>query len=50
MKKDHNIISTHALDAEKKDVITRSLLEKILREIKSELVKNGKLEIIIRKI
>jgi hypothetical protein len=49
MKKDANIISTYELDGEKKDTITRYTLEKLLREIKAELPKNGKLKIIIEK-
>jgi len=49
MKKDANIISTYELDADKKDNITRYSLEKLLREIKAELPKYGKLKIIIEK-
>lgn len=49
MKKDANIISTYELDADKKDTITRYALEKMFREIKAELPKNGKLKIIIEK-
>ena len=49
MKKDANILSTYELDADKKDNITRYTLEKILKEIKVELPKNGKLKITIEK-
>lgn len=49
MKKDLNIISTYELDADKKDNITRYALEKMLREIKAELSKKGKLKVIIEK-
>lgn len=49
MKKDANIISTYELDADKKDNITRYALEKLLKEIKTELNKQGKIKIIIEK-
>ena len=50
MKRDANIISVHELDDEKKDTITRYALEKMLKEIKTALSKNGKIKIIIEKV
>jgi len=49
MKKDTNIISTNELDYEKKNNVTMYAIEKMLKEIKAELPKNGKLKIIIEK-
>lgn len=49
MNRNTNIINTYELDADKKDNITRYTLEKMLREIKAELNKQGKLKIIIEK-
>jgi hypothetical protein len=50
MRNDSKVISTHELDADKKDNITRYALEKMLKEIKIELQKRGKLRILIEKI
>jgi|LauGreDrversion4_2_1035121.scaffolds.fasta_scaffold395548_3 hypothetical protein len=49
MKKDAKIISIFELDADKKDHITRNILEKLLREIKLELPKNIKLKIVVER-
>jgi hypothetical protein len=49
MKKDTKIISVYELDADKKDNITRNILEKLLREIKMELPKNIKLKIVVER-
>ena len=49
MKKDVNLISTYELDDEKKDSITRYALEKMLKEIKAALTKNGKIKVTIEK-
>jgi hypothetical protein len=50
MKKDINIISVHELDDEKKESITRYALEKMLKDIKAALSKNGKIKIVIERI
>ncbi len=50
MKKDANIISSYELDDEKKDSITRYALEKMLKDIKAALTKNGKIKITIERI
>jgi len=50
MKKDINLISTYELDDEKKDFITRYALEKMLKDIKAALSKNGKIKITIERI
>ena len=50
MKIDANIISVYELDDEKKDSITRYALEKMLKEIKAALTKNGKVKITIERI
>ena len=50
MKKDINLISTYELDDEKKDSITRYALEKMLKDIKATLTKNGKIKITIEKM
>lgn len=50
MKKDVNIISIHELDDEKKDSVTRYALEKMLKEIRVALTKNGKVRVVIEKI
>ena len=49
MKKDVNVISTYELDDEKKDSITRYALERMLKDIKAALVKNGKIKITIER-
>ena len=50
MKKDVNVISTYELDDEKKDSITRYALEKILKDIKAALTKNGKIKITLERV
>ena len=50
MKKDVNVISTYELDDEKKDSITRYALEKMLKDIKAALTKNGKIKITIERV
>jgi hypothetical protein len=50
MRKDANIISTYELDDEKKESITRHALERMLKDIKAALTKNGKIKIIIEKV
>ena len=50
MKKDANVISVHELDDEKKDSITRYALEKMLKDIKAAMTKNGKIKITIEKL
>ena len=50
MKKDVNVISTYELDDEKKDSITRYTLEKMLKDIKAALTKNGKIKITLERI
>jgi len=50
MKKDVNLISTYELDDEKKDSITRYVLEKMLKDIKAALTKNGKIKITIERV
>jgi len=40
-------ISTYEFDPEKKDYATRSMCEKLLKEIKALLAKNKKLKVII---
>jgi hypothetical protein len=50
MKKDINLISLYELDDEKKDSITRYALEKMLKDIKAALTKNGKIKITIERI
>ena len=40
-------ISTYEFDPEKKDYATRSMCEKLLKEIKSLLAKNKKLKVVI---
>ena len=47
MKKDVNVISTYELDDDKKDSITRYALERMLKDIKAALIKNGKIKITI---
>jgi|688.fasta_scaffold2793071_2 hypothetical protein len=47
--KEKDIISTHELDDDKKENITRYAIEKLLKTIKVELPKNGRLKIIIEK-
>jgi hypothetical protein len=42
-------IAVYEVDADKKDNITRYQLEKMLRQIKEEMKKNGKLKISIEK-
>lgn len=42
-------IAVYEVDADKKDTITRYQLEKMLRQIKEEMKKNGKLKISIEK-
>lgn len=42
-------IAIYEVDADKKDSITRYQLEKMLRQIKEEMKKNGKLKISIEK-
>ena len=42
-------IAVYEVDADKKDTITRYQLEKMLRQIKDEMKKNGKLKISIEK-
>ena len=42
-------IAVYEVDADKKDSITRYQLEKMLRHIKDEMKKNGKLKISIEK-
>ena len=49
MKKDINVISTYELDDEKKDSITRYALERMLKDIKAALIKNGKIKITIER-
>ena len=49
MKKDVNVISTYELDDEKKDSITRYALERMLKDIKAALIKNGKIKITIER-
>jgi hypothetical protein len=41
------IIETYELDADKKEQLTRATLEKLLRQIKDELRKQGKLKVVI---
>jgi hypothetical protein len=43
-------IAVYEVDADKKDNITRYQLEKMLRQIKEEMKKNGKLKISIEKV
>jgi hypothetical protein len=43
-------IAVYEVDADKKDSITRYQLEKMLRQIKEEMKKNGKLKISIEKV
>lgn len=43
-------IAIYEVDADKKDSITRYQLEKMLRQIKEEMKKNGKLKISIEKL
>ena len=49
MKKDVNVISTYELDDDKKDSITRYALERMLKDIKAALIKNGKIKITIER-
>ena len=50
MKKEASIISAYELDDEKKDSITRYALEKMLKDIKAALTKNGKIKITIERV
>lgn len=43
-------IAVYEVNADKKDNITRYQLEKMLRQIKEEMKKNGKLKISIEKV
>jgi hypothetical protein len=43
-------IAVYEVDVDKKDNITRYQLEKMLRQIKEEMKKNGKLKISIEKV
>lgn len=40
-------INTYEFDPEKKDYVIRSLCEKLLKEIKSNLSKNKKIKVIV---
>ena len=48
MKKDQPL-ATYDFDDEKKDQLTRYTLEKMLKDIKALLPKNGKIRVIIEK-
>lgn len=50
MKKVGTIINTYELDDQKKTNITMYAIEKMMKEIKSELPKNGKLKITIETV
>lgn len=43
----NTIIETYELDPDKKDQLTRATLEKLLRQIKDELRKQGKIKVVI---
>ena len=43
-------IAVYEVDSDKKENITRYQLEKMLRQIKEEMKKNGKLKISIEKV
>ena len=47
MKKDTDI-SSFTFDPDKKDYITRSALEKLIKDIKMQLSKNKKISVVIK--
>jgi hypothetical protein len=46
----HEVIAEYDFDPDKKDTITRYQVEKLLRKIKEEMKKTGKLKVTIEKV